>query len=116
MASPQSRKHSEPLVRFLVKNALIGFTMAVGFVALMLFFNVGNLMTLVVGTDIGILALALLTFMIGLTFASLQMGFAVMFSSNDIGKAGTKADDPLMTRTELARLGLRPIPIRNQNR
>ncbi|MFK7792078.1 MAG: hypothetical protein AB8B88_05330 [Devosiaceae bacterium] len=100
------------LVRFLIKNAAIGFVMAIPFMAAMLYFNIGNLMTIIGQSDAGMLALALLTVMIGLTFASLQMGFAVMFRSDDIGKGTPQRIDPDMSQEELQQLGLKPIPVR----
>lgn len=66
------------LVRFMLRHALVGFAMAIAFVALILVLDLGGLATLVSTSDLGILAVALLTFFTGLTFASLQMGIAVM--------------------------------------
>jgi hypothetical protein len=116
MPTPQPEKTAPPLVRFLVKNAAIGFALAGVFVAAMLTFNVGNMATLVTQSDIGIFAVALMTFMIGLTFASIQMGFAVMFSYENIGTPPTKRNDPLMSTDDMQRLGLKPIPVRNRSR
>ncbi|MBV6658934.1 MAG: hypothetical protein KI785_14320 [Devosiaceae bacterium] len=85
--APVPRRPQRPrLVTFLIKHAFIGFTGGVLFVAAMLLFNVGNLATLVIQSDVGVFATALLTFTIGLTFASLQMGFAVMFLVDDVDK------------------------------
>lgn len=100
------------LVRFLVKHAAIGVTMAVVFVAVILVFNIGNLTVLFVQSDIGPLAIALTTVMISLTFASLQMGFAVMFSSEDIDKHDAGRCDPLMTDEQMRQIGLRPLPVK----
>ena len=58
------------LVRFLIRHAAIGFGVAVLFVGLLLASSAG-------------LALAILTFSVGLTFSSVQMGFAVMFLRDD---------------------------------
>jgi hypothetical protein len=103
-----------PLVRFLVKNAVLGFAMAVLFVAAMLYFNVGNLMALIVQSDVGLFAIVLMTLMIGFTFASLQMGFAVMFASDDIDKGQSDRASPLMSDKEMRRLGLRPLPVKSK--
>lgn len=67
-----------PLVRFLVCHAAIGFMIAVAFVGGMLWFDMGGLRSLASASASGPLALALLTFAIGITFSSAQMGFAVM--------------------------------------
>jgi hypothetical protein len=101
-------------VRYLVKNAAIGFSMAVLFVAAMLYFNVGNLMALIVQSDVGLFAIVLMTLVIGFTFASLQMGFAVMFASDDIDKEISGPASPLMSDKEMRRLGLRPLPVRSK--
>ena len=101
-----------PLVRFLVKHAVMGFTAAGLFVATMLYFNVGNLMALVSGSDVGVLAVAMLTLMTGLTFASVQMGLAVMFGSDGIGSPPRRATDSLRSVQELAPGALRAVPVR----
>jgi hypothetical protein len=109
-----NRPPKPPLVRYLVKNAAIGFSMAVLFVAAMLYFNVGNLMALIVQSDVGLFAIVLMTLVIGFTFASLQMGFAVMFASDDIDKEISGPASPLMSDKEMRRLGLRPLPVRSK--
>jgi hypothetical protein len=65
-------------VKFLLRHALIGF--AIGLVAAMLLvhqdlFQIG---TLIGASSDRWLALGLLGFMFGLTFGSVQMGFAIM--------------------------------------
>lgn len=75
-----------PLVPFLLKNAAFGFAMAVLFVAALLTLDVGGMRTLIGQSDVGLFAALLVTFMIGLTFASLQMGLAIMFKSGDMDK------------------------------
>jgi hypothetical protein len=65
-------------VKFLLRHALIGF--AIGLVAAMLLvhqdlFQIG---TLIGASSDRWLALGLLSFMFGLTFGSVQMGFAIM--------------------------------------
>jgi hypothetical protein len=67
-----------PLVRFLLRHAAIGFMIAVAFVGGMVWFDLGGLRGLARASVSGPLALALLTFAIGMTFSSVQMGFAVM--------------------------------------
>ncbi|MEM6711145.1 MAG: hypothetical protein AAF590_02560 [Pseudomonadota bacterium] len=74
-----------PLVPFLAKNAAIGFGMAILFVAAILIFDVGNVATLVSQSSFGVFAVALTTFMVGLTFAGLQMGLAVMTRNDEMG-------------------------------
>ena len=90
----QSGQSTPPLVRFLVKNAAIGFAVAVVFVGAMLTFNIGNMAALFLQSGVGLFAVALMTIMVGLTFASLQMGFAVMFASYDLDDKQTDNSDP----------------------
>ncbi|WP_374651427.1 hypothetical protein [Dongia sp.] len=66
------------LVKFMLRHALIGHAMAGIFVAAFFALDVGGLATLVGSSNFGILAVALLTFFTGLTFAGLQMGMAIM--------------------------------------
>ncbi|WP_454915088.1 hypothetical protein [Xanthobacter sediminis] len=70
------------LVRFLVTHAVIGVSVAVMLVGAMVAFDVAGLGTLMTSSEDGPLALALLTFGLGITFGSVQMGFAVMLMSD----------------------------------
>jgi hypothetical protein len=67
------------LIRFLIRHGLIGFIIGVGFTAAILVFDVGSIRTLTAGTGEGIGVRLLLTFFICTTFASAQMGVAVMW-------------------------------------
>jgi len=71
------------LVRFLIRHAAIGFGLAIVFVGLLLVFDIGGIATLIFASSSAALALAVLTFSVGLTFSSVQMGFAVMFLRDD---------------------------------
>jgi hypothetical protein len=71
------------LVRFLMRHAAIGFGLAIVFVGLLLALDIGGIATLIFASSSGSLALAVLTFSVGLTFSSVQMGFAVMFLRDD---------------------------------
>lgn len=66
------------LVRFLAHNAAIGFAAAIVFVFFLLVMDINGLWTLVTTTNGGSIAVFILTFFVGLTFASVQMGIAVM--------------------------------------
>jgi hypothetical protein len=78
------------LFKLLLRNAAIGFGVAVAFVAALLLSDTGGVGTLVMTSDMGVVAVFLLTFFTGLTFASAQMGFAVMSGDwkNDQGPHG----------------------------
>jgi len=65
-------------IRFLARHCAIGFAIAAAAVAVLLAFDVANLRSLAMVTEGGWLAMAVLTFFMGLTCASAQMGIAIM--------------------------------------
>ena len=67
------------LVRFLIRHGLIGFVIGVGFTALILVLDVGYIRSLTAGSGEGLGVRLLLAFFICSTFASAQMGVAVMW-------------------------------------
>ena len=67
------------LIRFLIRHGLIGFIIGIVFTTVLLVFNVAQLRTLTEGTAEGVGVRLLLTFFISTTFASAQMGVAVMW-------------------------------------
>jgi hypothetical protein len=71
------------LIKLLIRNAAIGFTAAASFVALLLITNTNGLRTLILQSESGVTATALLIFFVGLTFASVQMSWAVMLAGRD---------------------------------
>ncbi|MFG1379398.1 hypothetical protein [Xanthobacter autotrophicus] len=85
------------LVRFLLRHALIGVGVAAVFVALLAAFDVAHLGTLFATSQDGPLALIVLTLALGVTFGSVQMGFAVMLMSD-------KDEPPRGRRIRLTRL------------
>ncbi|MGR3760149.1 hypothetical protein ACUXV3_08440 [Roseobacteraceae bacterium NS-SX3] len=66
------------LVKLYIRNVAIGFAIAGGFVAMLLWFNVMNLWHLVTQSEAGLLAVFILWFMNGIVFAGVQFGWAVM--------------------------------------
>ncbi len=66
------------LVKFMFRHALVGYALAIVFVAALLALDIGGIAGLMRDSSSGILALGLLIFFTGLTFASLQMGIAIM--------------------------------------
>lgn len=93
------------LVRFLVGHALVGFGLAILFVGTLTALDVFHLGALLRGSEDGLLALAVLTFAVGLTFGSVQMGFAVMLMSDD-------NEPPRGRRAPLTRLVPSPVKVR----
>lgn len=66
------------LVKLYIKNVIIGFGIAAGFVSLLLWFNVMNLWGLVSQSSDGMLAVFLLWFMNGIVFAGVQFAWVIM--------------------------------------
>lgn len=93
-----------PHVTFLARHALIGFAIAALFVGAMIGFDVGGFATLAGKSGAGPLAVAVLTFFLGLTFASVQMGAAIMLLPKD------RDDQPPGGRRDAAPAGLLPAP------
>ncbi|MBB3769612.1 hypothetical protein FHS55_000198 [Angulomicrobium tetraedrale] len=106
------------LVRFLLRHALIGFGLAVFFVGALLLLDVARLGTLIGRSPFGWLATLVLVVSVGITFASVQMGFAVMLLPRDDdapqGRGGTRA--PSGSALRLVRLPARAATGRNRAR
>jgi protein-S-isoprenylcysteine O-methyltransferase Ste14 len=68
-----------PLIRFLIRHGLIGFIIGVAFTAILLVFDVAGLRSLTHGSAEGTGVRLLLAFFVSTTFASAQMGVAVMW-------------------------------------
>ncbi len=66
------------LIRFLIRHALAGGMIGVAFTAGVLVFDLGQIRTMTEGTMTGFGVRMLLFFFVSSTFASLQMGIAVM--------------------------------------
>ncbi len=94
------------LVRFLIRHALIGAGLAVLFVTGLLVFDSARLGMLIWASPSGGLALVLLTIGMAITFASAQMGFAVMLLTEK-----DPAGDPPEPRG-----WMQPVPLRRRRR
>ena len=73
------------LVKMYIRNVVIGFGIAGAFVAMLLWFNVMNLWSLVSASDSGLFAVFLLWFMHGIVFAGVQFAWAVMAMADKDG-------------------------------
>lgn len=77
------------LVKLYIKNVIIGFAIAAGFVVMLLWFNVMNLWGLVSQSSDGLLAVFLLWFMNGIVFAGVQFAWVIMaMAQKDSGPRG----------------------------
>ena len=75
------------LVRLYIKNVIIGFFIALAFVGLLLWLNVGNLWHLISTSDIGYIAVTLLVVFNTVVFSGVQFSIAVM-------RMGSEGDTP----------------------
>ncbi len=94
------------LVRLYITNVLIGFAIAAAFVAMLLYFNLGNLWHLVTHSDVGVLAVVILWFANGIVFAGVQFAIAVMRLKDDGDGSGGGRRDAI--RVDMSRM----IPVR----
>ena len=83
--------HEPNLLRLYLQHCAVGFALSAVFVALILWVNVGNLTGLILGSDIGGLAVFLLWFFHGTLFGGLQFAVMVMLNvdrDDDDGAGG----------------------------
>ncbi|MEO1291845.1 MAG: hypothetical protein AAFV62_03290 [Pseudomonadota bacterium] len=78
-----------PAIAFFLRHTIRGFAIALAFVGVILALDLAHLRSLMLNTDLGPMALGLLIFFLGLTFASAQIGFA-LFSSD--AESGSESD------------------------
>jgi len=75
-------------VLFLARHALIGFALGAAFVGVMAWFDIAGLRTLAAKSESTLVAFPVLTFFLGLTFASVQMGAAIMLLPHEDQQGG----------------------------
>lgn len=71
------------LIRLYIVSIAMGFALAALFVALLLWFDVARLGSLVANSDIGAIAVVLLVVFHGIIFAGVQFGLGVMRAGRD---------------------------------
>ena len=99
------------LVRLYLVNIAIGFGLAAVFVAMILWFNIGNLWHLVTHSDKGWLAVLILWVANGIVFAGVQFAIAVMRMKDD------DDDEPRGGhRGRVRRHQPQPVPVRVEAR
>lgn len=88
-----NQKPEPDLMRLYLRHCAIGFALSAIFVGLILWFDVVGLRGLVMGSDIGWLAVFLLWFFNGTVFGSVQFAIVLMLDAeddNDDGPRGGK--------------------------
>ncbi|PSL20000.1 hypothetical protein [Shimia abyssi] len=99
------------LIRLYVMQVVAGFGLSAIFVALLLWFNVGNLWHLVSAAQGGVLAVGLLWVFNGIVFAGVQFAISVMRMARDDNGSGGKRDATPVLTTET-----RPVSVRARAR
>lgn len=89
------------LVRLYIQSVAIGFALSCGFVAALVVLDVAGLRGLILGSELGWVAAAMMVVFNGIIFAGAQFAYAVMGMAED-------GDTPRGGR--MAR-GLRPVPV-----
>lgn len=90
------------LIAMYIRHCLIGFAAAIAFVALLFWFNIGNLWHLVTHSDVGLMATIVLVILNGIVFSGVQFGIAIMSMArdeeeddDDDGPGGGRAPDAI---------------------
>ncbi|WP_171210135.1 MULTISPECIES: hypothetical protein [unclassified Ruegeria] len=91
------------LIRLYITQVAMGFVISAVFVGVLLVLNVANLRTLILGSDIGLVALAMIWFMNGIVFAGVQFGYKIMSMAEK--PQGPRRGTPVVA-------GLKPATIR----
>lgn len=74
---------NEPdLMRLYLRHCLVGFVLSAVFVALLLWYDIARIGTLVAGSDVGYLAVFLLWFFHGTIFGSVQFAVSIMLNAD----------------------------------
>lgn len=89
------------LVRLYIRHVLIGFVLALIFTGALMALDIAHLRRLILSSDVGFIAVAMLVVFNTVVFAGVQFAIAVMGMAEEDGKGGgTRA--PEMVGTPLA--------------
>lgn len=66
------------LIKLYIQQVLIGFGLSAVFTAILIYFDIGNLQRLLLGSSDGLLGLFLIFFFNGLVFAGVQFAIRIM--------------------------------------
>jgi TRAP-type C4-dicarboxylate transport system permease small subunit len=84
------------LVRLYIQSVAIGFAVAAVFTGLLVWQDVAGIGHLVMGSDIGWIAVSMLIFFNGIVFSSVQFAVSVMGMAADDGPSGGLRDQSRM--------------------
>lgn len=93
------------LIRLYIRQVIIGYGISAAFVALLMYFNVANLWSLISGSTVGWLALLMLWVFNGIVFSGVQFALAL--------PKGHGEDDDRGKRDTVPVLMSEPVPVRH---
>lgn len=74
------------LIRLYITNVAIGFALSAAFLVALVWLDVAGLGRLILGSDMGLVAAAMIFMFQGVVFAGVQFGIAVMRMAEDEGQ------------------------------
>ncbi|WP_170558059.1 hypothetical protein [Ruegeria atlantica] len=92
------------LVRLYITQVAWGFVISAVFVGVLLALNVANLRGLIFGSEIGLIALAMIWFMNGIVFAGVQFAYAIMSMAEK--PKGPRGGTPIAAKFEPVRVAV----------
>lgn len=104
------------LVRLYIRNVVFGALLSVVFVGLLLWLNIANLRHLILGSDIGYIAVALLFVFNTVVFAGVQFAISVMRMAEENQPPGGGKRQGLGPVSADAGLVVVPVPVRKAGR
>ncbi len=98
------------LVRLYIQSVALGFVVALIFTGGLLWLDVAGIGHLVMGSDIGWIAAAMLVVFNGIVFSAVQFAFRIMGMAEDEDgpRGGHGAREPVLVPV--------PVPVRNRRR
>lgn len=86
------------LVRLYIRSGVVGFGLSAVFVAGLVWWDVAGIGHLILGSDIGWIAAAMMVFFNGIVFAAVQFAFKIMgmAENSDGPKGGHGAGEPVL--------------------
>ncbi|MFD2173583.1 hypothetical protein [Rhodobacter lacus] len=104
------------LVRLYIRNVIFGALLSAAFVGMLLGFNVANLRHLILTSDIGYIAIALLFVFNTLVFAGVQFGISVMaMADKEPPRGGGKRDAIARFDMPLDMVAI-PVPVEQKSK
>lgn len=76
------------LVRLYIRSTVIGFAIAAGFTAGLVWWDVAGIGHLILGSDIGLVAAGMMVFFNGIVFSAVQFAFRIMAMAEEDGPRG----------------------------